>query len=237
MKRLIFCLVMACVLALPGISSAQTGVYLAPKFLMTFQNTGHVEQPDSYDDLLDSYSQFTLGGALAVGYDFYQQFNFPLRVEVELALRGNSRTNWNSPEVYWAGDLEDGSGWQEDFAEGASVDMTFNSTTLLANFYYDFRNSTAFTPYVGAGIGVAFNYFGLDVHNTTTGGALSLDKHQTNLAWQVGAGVAYNFTDNIAVDLAYRYLNLGYIEVTKEGESIGIMPYNHEILLGLRVGF
>lgn len=228
MKRFLACIVMACFLALPGTSSAETGIYVAPKFLMTFQNTGSI---DPSSDFIDPYTQFTLGGALAAGYDFHPLHNVPLRVEVELALRGNSRANWNRPEQSWT------SGTTTHDVDAMDVDMVFNSTTLLANVYLDFHNSTAFTPYVGAGIGLAFNYLGYDAHNLTRGGRISFDKHQTNLAWQVGAGVAYHFTENIAVDLAYRYLNLGYMELTRDGGSVSLIPYNHEILLGLRVGF
>ena len=203
MKRILLALVMVCALALPSVSNAASGMYLAPKFLMTVQNTGTVDRGNGMGGLgMDPYSQFTL---------------FPLRVELEFAMRGNSETEWS-------GILGTG-------------DMTFNSTTLLANVYYDFHNSTAFTPYVGAGLGLAFNYLGVDwrTHNGNHGG--SIDDRQTNFAWQVGAGVAYSFTDNMAVDVAYRYLDLGYTQVDGHYGDVGIRPYNHEIMLGLRFGF
>ena len=53
----------------------------------------------------------------------------------------------------------------------------------------------------------------------------------------MGAGVAYSFTDNMAVDVAYRYLDLGYTQVDGYKGDVGIRPYNHEIMLGLRFGF
>lgn len=216
MKRFVLALVMVCALALPSISNAGTGMYLAPKFLMTVQNTGIVDRSNHMGGFgLDPYSQFTLGGALAAGYDFWPQQMFPLRVELEFAMRGNSETEWSGGR--------------------GTADMTFNSTTLLANVYYDFHNSTAFTPYVGAGLGLAFNYFGIDVNYGNHG--YSMDDRQTNFAWQVGAGVAYSFTDNMAVDVAYRYLDLGYTEVNSHNYETGIRPYNHEIMLGLRFGF
>lgn len=217
MKRILLALVMVCALALPSVSNAASGMYLAPKFLMTVQNTGIVDRSNRMGGFgMDPYSQFTLGGALAAGYDFWPQNMFPLRVELEFAMRGNSETEW--------------SGYH------STADMTFNSTTLLANVYYDFHNSTAFTPYVGAGLGLAFNYFGIDWKGGRYGDG-SMDDRQTNFAWQVGAGVAYNFTDNMAVDVAYRYLDLGYTEVDGHNGDVGIRPYNHEIMLGLRFGF
>ncbi len=217
MKRFFLALVLACAIALPGVSNAATGMYLAPKFLMTVQNTGTLDRSRNFGGFgMDSYSQFTLGGALAAGYDFWPQNMFPLRVEVEFALRGNSEVGWSGPGGFYS-------------------DGTFNSTTLLANVYYDFHNSTNFTPYVGAGIGMAFNYMGIDVGYEDV--SRSFDDWNTNLAWQVGAGVAYSFNENVAVDVAYRYLDLGYTEVSTRYGSVGIRPYNHEIMLGLRFGF
>ena len=217
MKRLLATLVLALGLMAPSISSAAQGMYLAPKFLMTVQNTGTVERSGVLAGYgVDSHSQFTLGGGIAAGYDFWPSHMIPVRAELELAFRGNGENS------------EDG--------QNGSTKLTTNSTTLLANFYYDFHNSSAFTPYVGAGLGLAFNYLGVDVH-AMDGRSASADERQTRFAWQVGAGVAYNFNENMAIDAGYRYLDLGYTEVKQGGQNIGIRPYNHEVMLGLRFGF
>ena len=68
MKRIFAALALVCALALPGSPSAEgTGMYLAPKFLMTVQNLGTVEHSGLGGFGIDNYSQFTLGGALAEG--------------------------------------------------------------------------------------------------------------------------------------------------------------------------
>ena len=202
MKRTILALALLVALVLPGMAKAEgTGMYLAPKFLMTIQETGTIERSGMGG--VDEYSQFTLGGALAAGY----------------ALRGNSEKSW-------------GSNW-------GSVDCTWNSSTLFANLYYDFRNDSAFVPYIGAGIGMSFNYLGFDLHRG--GSAVSRDEHTTNFAWNVGAGVAYNVNDALYIDAAYRYVDLGYTEASGSlnGDQIkvGSRPYNHEFMLGLRFAF
>ena len=47
--------------------------------------------------------------------------------------------------------------------------------------------------------------------------------------------------DQVSIDAQYRYVDLGYTEVSSnyggESQSVGIRPYNHEIMLGLRWGF
>lgn len=70
MKRTILALALLVALVLPGMAKAEgTGMYLAPKFLMTIQETGTIERSGMGG--VDEYSQFTLGGALAAGYDFW----------------------------------------------------------------------------------------------------------------------------------------------------------------------
>ena len=199
MKRTILALALLVALVLPGMAKAEgTGMYLAPKFLMTIQETGTIERSG-------------MGGV-----DEYSQ---PLRVELEYALRGNSEKSWGS---HWG-----------------SVDCTWNSSTLFANLYYDFRNDSAFVPYIGAGIGMSFNYLGFDLHRDRS--AVSRDESTTNFAWNVGAGVAYNVNDALYIDAAYRYVDLGYTEAsgTLNGDQIkvGSRPYNHEFMLGLRFAF
>ncbi|MDR3357369.1 MAG: outer membrane beta-barrel protein [Desulfovibrio sp.] len=227
MKRGIAVLAVVFTLLAPSLSAAEgTGMYLAPKFLMSFQNTGTMSRSSHLQGSgLDSYSQFTLGGGLAAGYDFWPQQMLPLRAEVEFALRGNSEKGWNS----------DGAAFVDD------IKGTWNNSTLFANLYWDFHNDSALTPYVGGGLGMAFNYTGYDFYDKNIRTKISMDDHYTNLAWNLGAGVAFSFNDNFAVDLGYRFVYLGYNEVSTivGGSKVEISnrPYNNEFMLGLRFMF
>ncbi len=221
MKRMLAALALFATLMLPGLVQAP-GMYIAPNFLLSIQDTGRVERSHRLAGSgVSDYSQFTLGGALAAGFDFYPQFGAPLRAELEFALRGNSETSWS-------GGL---------FNE---VKGTWNNSTLFANLFWDFHNSTAFTPYVGGGLGMAFNYTGYDI-KLRNGTSISADDRSTNFAWNVGAGVAYNFNENFAVDASYRFVGLGYNEVSTTVNNrkyeIGNQPYNNEFAVGLRFSF
>lgn len=227
MKRILATLALVVALALPGLAQAEVnGVYFAPKFLMSIQDTGNISRP--YSDMTDeSYSQFTLGGALAVGYDFYPQQQIPLRAEIEFALRGNSKKSWDSTFV-------DGPDRYDVSTKGL-----WNTSTLFLNLYYDIQTGTPFVPYIGAGAGLAFNYVEYTGHvsdgvDTMRGSA---SDNFTNFAWNVGAGVAYNFNENFAVDLGYRFMMMGYNEVSIGGSNISNQPYNNEFMLGLRFTF
>jgi len=81
----------------------------------------------------------------------------------------------------------------------------------LANAYIDMGNWCGFTPYIGAGIGFAsINVSGLkDVNGATNGVAFGSDKTTNNFAWAVHAGVSYDVTPQMAIDLSYRYADLG----------------------------
>ena len=219
MKRILATLALVMALALPGLAQAEVnGVYFAPKFLMSIQDTGNISRPSSaLSD--ESYSQFTLGGALAVGYDFYPQQQIPLRAEIEFALRGNSEKSWDG---VWDG-------------TNVSTKGLWNTSTLFLNLYYDIQTGTPFVPYIGAGAGLAFNYVEYTVHGG--GDGVSASDNFTNFAWNVGAGVAYNFNENFAVDLGYRFMMMGYNEVSIVGSNISNQPYNNEFMLGLRFTF
>ena len=199
-------------------------MYFAPKFLMSIQDTGTVSRSSAMAGSgIDDYSQFSLGGALAVGYDLWPQQMIPLRFEVEFALRSNSEKKWDDRGVH----LD-------------SVKGVWNNSTLFANLFWDFHNDSNFTPYIGGGLGMAFNYTGYDFE-TRRGEHYSLDDRFTNFAWNAGAGVSYDFNDMLSVDASYRFVGLGYNEVsgTFNGVKyeIGNDPYNNEFMLGLRFSF
>lgn len=77
---------------------------------------------------------------------------------------------------------------------------TWNNSTLFANLFWDFHNDSAFTPYIGAGLGLAFNYTGYDF-TTNNGDKFSVDDRFTNFAWNVGVGASYSFNENLALTL------------------------------------
>ncbi|MBI1202981.1 MAG: outer membrane beta-barrel protein [Rhodopseudomonas sp.] len=116
----------------------------------------------------------------------------------------------------------------------------------LVNGYVDLGTWYKLTPFVGAGVGFAYNTVDsfLDI-NTPTGGAYSAQgASKFNFAWALHAGVAYKVTPGFTVQLAYRYLDLGSAEtgngVSYDGSNANGRPFqfnnlvSHDIMLGLR---
>lgn len=115
-------------------------------------------------------------------------------------------------------------------------DIDYEQDVGLINLYYDFRNGTRFTPYVGAGVGVSYRTLtrkvqesavcsdtvnsnpGVDVTYPTPFCTNSTDlpneyetsaqysKNRWDIVASLSAGLAYQVTDSIIWDTGYRYL-------------------------------
>jgi opacity protein-like surface antigen len=93
----------------------------------------------------------------------------------------------------------------------------------LANVYADLGTWYGITPFVGGGVGVARNslYGMTDTGgvffptlttpiNSPAGGYFG-NGASTNFAWALMAGLDFNITPNLKLELGYRYLNMGKI--------------------------
>ena len=81
--------------------------------------------------------------------------------------------------------------------------------------------------FVGAGIGASYNTIHdfkdtCSIVSVCTGGSVATGKDNSkwNFAWALHAGVAYKVTNAFAVELAYRYVNLG------DASSGDLVAYN-----------
>jgi opacity protein-like surface antigen len=111
----------------------------------------------------------------------------------------------------------------------------------LLNAYYDFKNQTAFTPYVSAGIGYMHNKAKVDATVPGTGGgAFSAKGKKNNFAWQVGAGVGFEVAKNMNLEVGYRLFQKSTKKINVTGtnftDSVKV-KYQHTALAGLRVSF
>lgn len=132
-----------------------------------------------------------------------------------------------------------------DWGSGTPVDITFKNKlrtkAVFFNVYYDIETCTDFIPYVGGGIG----YARLKHKARLVGDAENGKDRENNFAWNVGLGLGYIVTENITLDLGYRYTDYGNIKNT----AIETRPYatitsaskyditSHEVSLGLRYNF
>jgi opacity protein-like surface antigen len=103
------------------------------------------------------------------------------------------------------------------WAGGYNIGLADNihTTKILANGYLDLANATAFTPYIGAGIGYGWAYG--NAYGSTSGVAIA--GH---------AGVAYAMSNNLALDVSYNII-----------DTVGDtnQPVEHQVTAGLRFKF
>lgn len=116
----------------------------------------------------------------------------------------------------------------------------------LANAYVDLGTWSGVTPFVGAGIGAAYNtiHHFRDVNVVTNGLAFGPTDSKWNLAWALYAGLAYEVTPAFTVEFGYRYLNLGHGQsgdlITYDGTNRVYNPMkfkditSHDFRLGMR---
>lgn len=109
---------------------------------------------------------------------------------------------------------------------GVTLDSTWDISALsfLANGYYDFTNSSAFTPYLSAGLGFAKVKW--------AGDGESAD--DTVFAYQVGAGVGYALSKKVTLDAKYRYFATSD---PKFFDTVKMDFASHNLFLGVRVNF
>jgi len=239
MKRSILCFMLVVVFTMPAVAMAEVnGVYLAPRFLLGIQDSGQLSRSGpATDDMFTQHSQAVFGGALAAGFNFAPKFKIPLRTEIEFALRSNSSNSKDGVD-------QGGGRWESK--------QMMNLSTLFFNAYFDIDTGTPFTPYLGGGLGMAFNYSSISGNwrpsdlGAALGippGSFSKSRYDTTFAWNLGAGLSYAFTENVAADLGYRFISTGQRDLratwSDDGQrvKVGSSPYIHEFYLGARFTF
>jgi opacity protein-like surface antigen len=85
-----------------------------------------------------------------------------------------------------------------------------SSAVFLANGYFDIGTWYGFTPYIGAGVGFADNFFrGLTDTGEAGGFGFAADHSSLSFAWAAMAGVSYAVTPNLRLEIGYRHLDMG----------------------------
>jgi len=171
----------------------------------------------------------------AIGGGLGYRFNANVRTDITVDHFFNSRFKGNGPALAPAPDT-------------ASITDRgqFQSTAFMLNGYLDFKSAMGFTPYVGAGVGVAHNTFSQHVL-TTFDPATGLETSERldggdkfDLAWALMAGVGYQLSSNFTLDLGYRYISLGDVKTRSYDDGTGVKVDSigaHEVRLGVRYNF
>jgi len=150
-----------------------------------------------------------------VGY----KFGMP-RLEAEILYQNNDADKMNA-----AGSAPD------------NLSGDISSLAFMVNGYLDFANETRFTPFILAGIGAA----NVEMDNLTqSDGTKIIDDDETVFAYQVGAGVAVDISENFILDFKYCYFGTDdqdFSDLTDPANIIENEFASHNITIGFRYSF
>ena len=209
-------LTLALAVATLGVSSAAmaqgyNGWYLGARGGVTWledssSTVGGVAHNIDYD------RGYNIGGS--VGY----QFGGPFRLEAEVVHRKND------VDSYTLGGTRLG---------GAAGEMS--SLALMVNGFYDFQTGTAFTPYVGLGVGYArISADGI----TATGAGVTNSDDDNKFAYQAIAGLAYQLTPEVSLTADYRYFATQDPKFRlSNGSTLESEYKTHNVMVGLMLRF
>lgn len=197
--------------------------------MMRSNQTEYIRNPLNSNDFAIEHS--SIGDAYFIGGGIGYEWNNWLRFDVTGEYRAKTQVNAIGSYTFDGGTF------------GDAYQGYLKSWVFLANAYVDLGTWNCFTPFVGAGIGAAYNTLAdfTDVGVGTSGRGFGRNTSEWHTAWALHAGVAYNVTKNFKVELAYRYLNLGSITDTidcvggcnPDSYKFGNLS-SHDIKLGLR---
>ena len=98
----------------------------------------------------------------------------------------------------------------------------YSAAVVMLNGYFDLGTWHGVTPFIGGGVGYAYHWlhgFETETKNVyanptfpvgVSGGTIR-DKEKGDFAWALHAGLGYDVTPNVKLELAYRYMNLGSV--------------------------
>jgi opacity protein-like surface antigen len=146
----------------------------------------------------DSSPLFGLG----VGY----QFNHWFRADVTAQYRGRANFHGSDRLIFSPTVFE-----SHNYA-GSKSEALF-----LVNAYADLGTWWCITPFVGVGIGTSYNKIsgfrddGIQIADGVTHGSVAnfADNGKWNFAWAAHAGLAYEVSPSVTLELAYSYVDLG----------------------------
>jgi opacity protein-like surface antigen len=233
MKKIALALMVAGICAAPSIASAKTSPYVRVAGGIGMMNNSketntNVGIPNVITDS-DFKTGIALEGAVGLKMDMF-------RVE--------AATGYQSSEV----DSYRVNGVNQAFSrtytnynnvtETITDKFTTSIRSYMINGYADFDLGGSITPYAMAGLGIA----NVEVkehseYNFSNGVSQWNDDSFTEdvFAWQIGAGIGFKASENVTVDLGYRYFAASDV-ILSEDETISSIATSN-ILLGVSYGF
>ncbi|OTG87177.1 hypothetical protein B9T31_06100 [Acinetobacter sp. ANC 4558] len=233
----------AILLSFSGLANANNGIYASLKAGISDTKYKNSEDKRVFDGGVlsleaknnDQTKSIYPNISAAVGFDFSKISKINARAELEYTYKDKETFSPTIDNVtarvgsnVFSGKAPDGF---------VLFNNALRSQSLMVNGYYDFKNTSKFTPYVGLGIGAT------RVKNKQTEISVndSVSSTDTHFTWSAGVGIAYNVTDNVALDLSYKYVDAGKFKfnnyVPDGNFDTKVKLHSNDYSLGIRYNF
>jgi len=140
------------------------------------------------------------GSGFAVGFD-WQKFGWSVRSEIDYNL--TYRFDYDARPAL-------------STTTGFGLENNLRTHAFMVNAYYDIKNRTRWTPYLGVGVGLARNESNVkytELAEIPGKRQQNQSTVQNNLLWSAGLGVRYALTERWSVETGYRFMNFGKTKV------------------------
>ena len=204
MKKLIITMISVLLVLSFGISNSIAAAYVSGNVGAVWVNDS-----DAEDDIGDE-AEFTFdsgyGVTAAVGYTFESYYTY--RTEIEFGYRDNDFDKIKA------------------FGLSLPIDGDVKTLSLMANGFCDLMPNSQISPFLGGGLGIANVEADLDYPGLGS-------EDDTVFAYQVAAGVSFAASENVNIDVQYRFMgtadpDFGVIEAEYQ---------THNAMIGMRFGF
>jgi len=209
MKKVIVILFSLALLVGFTVSTASAGVYISGNLGAVF-----LSDADFYIDDFNMNGEFAFDNGAVATLAIGTSIGNAGRIEMELASRAN-----DFDEIRY-----------DDYGTlDADGDVTTGS--LMGNAYYDFKNESRLTPFIGGGLGFANVEYDID----SIGGedVYNAKDDDDVMAYQLMLGASFAATDHLNIDLQYRFFGTE----DPEFDDIDVEYQTHNVMLGLRYSF
>lgn len=219
MKRLAMIIVGVFLLAMSSVTMAADGRAYVGGSAGVF-----IPQNSTVTDIYGASADVSYdAGFLLTGFGGYE-FGNGLRVEGELSYRSADVDNYS----YWGRNAYPGTTY---WARNAYLDNYIGAFSMMGNVYYDIRNQSNVTPYLGGGIGFSVVNFESGVWDNNY--SYSYSEDDTVFAYQLGAGVCIDLNKKVALDIGYRYFGTEDIQLPTTKVEFS----SHNVIVGAKYRF
>jgi opacity protein-like surface antigen len=211
----------------PGMSWPVTGDFTDPLTAVTTPNTYLGDQITNTSMANTWFGDVGLGCSMG---------SYGIRGEVMLGYHGDRKIE-GEPLLY--------TNANQPVPQVDPIHASLKSYTLMFNGYKDLGNFNGVVPYLGAGVGMAYNKMS-EVYFTGNPALVNRIEGDSklSLAWSLMAGIGWQVTDRTILDLGYRYMDFGKAQSGRVDNAGFVNPAlhldhasAHEVKIGLRYHF